>query len=88
MINFSDPNGGGNKSLIKTANLVYDSALTTLVNIPVPSNCIYSTSKCVFTATYEGIVELCYNDFSNNGALTPSQKDIILLWRGVVEMLV
>ena len=71
---FSNPNGGGIKSLIKTANLVYDSALTTLVNIPVPSNCINSTSKCVFTATYEGIVELCYNDPLNNGALTPSQK--------------
>ena len=48
--------------------------MTTLVNIPVPSNCINSTSKCVFTATYEGIVELCYNDPLNNGALTPSQK--------------
>lgn len=71
---FSNPNGGGNKSLIKTANLVYNPALTTLLSIPVPSDCINSTSKCVFTATYEGTVELCYNDTSNNGALTPSQK--------------
>ena len=71
---FSNPNGGGNKNLIKTANLVFNPALTTLLSVPVPSDCINSTSKCVYTATYEGTVELCYNDTSNNGALTPSQK--------------
>ena len=71
---FSNPSGGGNKNLIKTENLVYNPALTTLLSVPVPSDCINSTSKCVFTATYEATVELCYNDTSNNGALTPSQK--------------
>ena len=32
--------------------------MTTLVNIPVPSKCIYSTSKCVFTATYENEIPI------------------------------
>ena len=54
----NNPTLGGNKNLLKTVQLIYNSALTSQVITQPPSNCIGTIQNCIYQGKYEAIVDL------------------------------